>query len=79
MTDNEFTIFETEYIDEFIEKNKREFINNVLELIDNSDWTLRKKAEYRVIIELLYDNIINNGFNDFNYKFINDVYNTLSI
>lgn len=79
MTDNEFSIFETEYIDEFIEKNKKEFINNVLELIDNSDWTLRKKAEYRVIIELLYDNIINNGFNDFNYKFINDVYNTLSI
>ena len=69
----------TQESSELLRQNKREFINNVLELIDNSDWTLRKKAEYRVIIELLYDNIINNGFNDFNYKFINDVYNTLSI
>lgn len=72
-------IEQVEYIDEFIDENKRKFITEVIDLIEESDWPLRKKTEYRVILELLYDDIINNGFNDVNYKFITNIYNTLNI
>lgn len=77
--ENKFQMEKVECIDEFIEKNKRKFIKEIIELIDESNWPLRKKAEYRVILELLYDDVINNGFNNLNYKFINNVYNALRI
>ena len=75
-------IFEQENIkntDDFQNSQNKNFINDIISLIDDSNWPLRKKAEYRVIIELLYDDIIKEGFTNYNYKFINDIFNTLTI
>lgn len=78
-TDCKFYVLEVEQIDEFIEEDKKEFINDIIDLIDESNWPLRKKVEYRVILEFLYDDIYNNGFNELNYKFVKDIYNILKI
>ncbi len=53
------------------------FIHFVLELIDESSWTVRKKVEFKSVIESMKNNIINFGFTNTNFVFIDNIYKEL--
>lgn len=73
------TVEEKEYIKAHNSNNltRLTYIQNVLDLIDESNWNFIKKIEHKVIINQIKDNIINYGFNEINYNYLDKLYNEL--
>ena len=53
------------------------YIQFIIDLIDESNWSFEKKIEYKLIIDKIKDKIIKYGFNKDNYSFMEKVYNEL--
>lgn len=75
----EISFVNNEELNNFVNKTKNTFVNEILDLIDRSTWPLRKKAEYKTIINILYDDIINNRYNDQIHDFLIKTYYNLTI
>lgn len=53
------------------------YIRFIINLIDESNWNIRKKVEYKTIIDSLVNKVIHYGFTQEIYTFFENIYNEL--
>ncbi len=53
------------------------YIQFIIDLIDEASWPIHKRAEYKLIIDKLKSKIVNYGFSNENYAFLENIYQEL--